>query len=479
LQQRDDEIPLDHWVRELDTFIEQLDLSDLLEQYRGTGSEPYHPSLMLKLAVAASFQGHGSPASWAKLTAESIPIQWLVRGIRPSRTCCYNFRDRVGHTIEQLVDQGVKKLRDEGLIDPKIGFQDGTAIRAAASRHRVVNGKTLERRRQTLAEAIKRDAEAIPVDEAEFPKWLAKTPAGRQDQKGRFDQAAEILAERHKENAAQRKDRRLSEDKVQVSLSEPEAPLGRDKERVFCPLYTTQFMVEPSSLVILSFQVFAQKTDAGTLPVMLDRTAAVLGHQLDTVVADGAYSTILDLQACKERNVELIAGPSNENQKPTKKSRKIDKSQFHWLPDENTYRCPQGHKLEYRSKDRVKRRGGETVIEHRFQCPPEHCTVCPVRNDCVSNAEKGRVVKRLEGQDLLEIHNEHMKTDRARRLYKQRGQVIERAFGDVKQHRNCRRLHGRQLNRARAEIGLLVFVENFLASRRLRKNAINPMRTAS
>ena len=215
---------------------------------------------------------------------------------------------------------------------------------------------------------------------------------------------------------------------------------------------------------------------------MLDETESVIGHPLDTVVADGGYASLLDVQACEQRGTELIAGPikdkEQKSEKPKSKSTKkkppkLDKSEFTFIPEEQLYRCPEGYKLELRQKARVERRGGETLVELRFQCSPDHCIGCPRQPQCVDNPHRGRLIKRLEGQELLDAHREKMKTERAKKLYRTRGQVIERAFGDTKQHRQGRRFHGRGLRRAKAEVGLLVLAQNFLAILRLRKKRQN------
>lgn len=472
----DEELPTDHRARFLGRFVTELDLTVLEELYRGSGSAAYEPAAFLKLALYAWLEGQGSPASWCKLAKENIAVKWLLRGIQPSRSCCYDFRDRVGHVLETIHADIVRMATQEGLLDPEMGFLDGTSIRAAASRHRVVNQKTLERRRQVLDQAIQNDQDDKPLEEA--PQWMARTLKGRLIQEKRFDRAAEQMARRQLENAKRPKDWRLAEDKIQVSLSEPEVPLGRDKEKVFCALYTPQFVVEPASLLVLAFDVFPQTTDAGCLPIMLDKTALVIGRPLKIAVADGGYVSLLDLKACEQRGTELIAGPikdkEQKSEKPKftsmkKKPPKLDKSEFTFIPEEHLYRCPEGYKLELRQKARVKRRGGETLVELRFQCSPDHCIGCPRQPQCVDNPHRGRLIKRLAGQELLDAHREKMKTERAKKLYRTRGQVIERAFGDTKQHRQGRRFHGRGLSRAKAEVGLLVLAQNFLAILRLRK----------
>ena len=94
---------------------------------------------------------------------------------------------------------------------------------------------------------------------------MAKTADGRRAQRERYRRAGDELAERLAENQGRPKDKQLPRNKVKVSVTDPEAPLGRDKEKVYCPMYTAEVVVDTASLLILSFQVFAQATDAGTL----------------------------------------------------------------------------------------------------------------------------------------------------------------------------------------------------------------------
>jgi transposase len=467
----DERLAADHRARWVETYVDGLDLSALEEAYRGVGSAAHRADLLVKIILLEVFEGRRSPAQWARDVRENIPLLWIGRGIRPSRTAFYNFRDRLGNVIQELVAGMVQQAIAAGLVEPKEGVQDGTTTRASASRHRTINLSGLVRRRQELAAAIFQDKteQAPPTP----PRWMAKTSEGRQEQSERFAKAQEILESRLAENARRPKDKRLDEKKVTVSTSDPEAAMGRDKEKTFCPLYTSQFVVEPNSLVILAFEVFAQATDTGTLAPLLDRTALVIGLHLDAITADSAYATLQDLQECAQRGVELFA-PVQENDFTARKraerttERRVEREQFTWLPKEQTYACPQGHRLDYKGKSSKNRQGGRKVIEHRFHCPPEHCRGCPLRQQCVRDPEKGRTVKRLEGQELLDGHRVKMKTAEAQAKRKRRGEVIERSFADAKEHRNLRKLHGRGLGRARAEVGLVVMAQNALTLMRLR-----------
>jgi transposase len=465
----------------INAFVNGLDRTSLQASYLGVGSLAHNPDLMLKIALYETLEGRLSPAQWARDVRDSDALRWLGHGIRPSRSALYIFRDRLSGPVFQMHAQTIRQAIDEGLTAAELAVQDGTAFRACASRHHLVNEDKLTKRFKELEAAVAQDAAGQTIEAR--PYWMAKTPSGRVEQLERYRRAGVELADRLAKNQERAKDKQLPSQKVKVSITDSEAPLGRDKEKVFAPIYTAQFVVDTESLLILSFDVFAQATDAGTLPTMLDRTQEVTGVMMTQISTDAGYASLLDLQECQERGVRLVA-PVQENHFTEQKRAKaanpgIGKDQFQWLPEEQTYSCPMGHRLNYRGREQKRRRDEHTVIQHRFHCPPEHCRVCPLRERCVRDPEKGRTVKRLEGEELMEAHKKFMSTPEAKAASRLRGSVIERCFADAKQHRNLRRLHGRGRKRARAEVGLVVLAQTALTLARLRKNATNPREKAA
>jgi hypothetical protein len=444
--------------------------------YAGVGSPAHPPDLMLKMLLYEALEGRLSPAQWARDIPINDALRWLGQGIRPGRSALYNFRDRIDDAVFALHAAAIRQAMAEGFTAAEHGVLDGTAIRACATRHRLAHAEKLRKRLEELGAAVERDRCGQPLESR--PYWMATTPAGRQGQLRRYRRAEAQLADRLARNQGRPKDKRLPCKQVRVSLSDPEAPLGRDKEKVFCPLYTTQFVVAPDALLILSFDVFAQPTDSGALPPMLDRTAVVTGRMLAQIDTDAGYCSVLDLQACQARGVRLVA-PVQENAFTERKraeaeGTRIGKERFRWLPEERTYACPAGHRMTYKGRERKRRRDEQTVVEHRYHCPAEHCRSCPLKERCVRDPEKGRTVKRLEGEELLEAHKAFMSTPEAKEAKRLRGSVIERSFGDAKQHRNLRRVHGRGLKRVKAEVGLVVLAQTALMLGRLRKTAETP-----
>jgi transposase len=465
----------------IDDFVDRLDQTALNQCYAGVGSLAHRPDLLLKMVLYETLEGRLSPAQWTRDIPINDALRWLGQGLQPSRSALYAFRDRIDTAVFALHAAAIRQAMAKGFTTAEHGVLDGTAIRACASRHRLVHQEPLRKRLEELREAVARDAAHQPV--ASRPYWMAATPVGRQGQLQRYRRAEVQLADRLARNQNRPKDKRLPCQQVRVSLSDPEAPLGRDKENVFGPLYTVQFVVAPDSLLILSFDAFAQPTDAGTLPTMLDRTAVVTGRMLAQIDTDAGYCSVLDLQACQERGVQLVA-PVQENDFTERKRAqsqkdRIGKDQFHWLPEEQTYACPQGHRMDYKGRERQRRRDAQTVIQHRYHCPAKHCRSCPLRTRCVRDPQAGRTVKRLEGEELIEAHKAFMSSPAAQEAKRLRGSVIERPFGDAKAHRNLRRLHGRGLRRVKAEIGLVALAQTALTLARLRRKAENPRENAA
>jgi len=428
---------------------------------------------MLKMVLYQYLKKHSSPAQWFEEAKLNKAMQCLGRGYQPARRTWYDFRDRVGEVIDSLHQQFIARAIAQQHLDPTVGVQDGTTFAACASRHRMVNEATLEKRRQLLSEVVAGDL----TSEQEIPQWVPPTPSGRRDLAGRIDKAAEILHERIQQNTAKPSEKRKDPAKILVSLSDPEAPLGRDKLKVYRPLYTVQYVIEPTSHLIIGYQCEAAVCDTGTLAPMIDQVQEIVGGRLQCMMADAAYCTILDLQDCQERGVELLAPVQTNSLSTPKKSTSgvglSNRDQFVWDEEKNTYHCPAGHELNYYSKQRKKRHGGRSLMQFRYHCPGDHCVSCPLATGCVSNPSRGRTVTRMEGQELLDAQREKMEQPATKDRYKLRGQTVERGFADAKGNRRFDRYHGRGLRRARTETGLLVMAQNLLQLDRLHRNDLN------
>ena len=455
--------------------VNQLDREVLDQAYRGSGSDPYDPIPLLKMVLYQYLNGHQSPARWFEEALRNDAMRWLGRGYTPARRTWYEFRDRAGTVIEQLHQQIITRALEEELLDPTVGVQDGTAVAACASRHRTVNRSTLEKRMEQL------DAIAQGQFDDEVPKWVPPTDSGKQDLRERMEQAQEVLKERIEKNAKKPRDKRKDPNKIQVSLSDPQAPLGRDKLKVFRPLYTVQYVVALGSHLIMSYCCEPAATDAGTLGPMIDKTQQTVDGGLKTMMADAGYCSIVDLQECQHRDIELLAPVQSNSMTESKKQKspppQIPREEFVWDPVENCYRCPQGHRLDYVDRTRKQRHSDHQLWESRYRCDPAHCQGCPLAARCLRPNSARRTLRRLEDQELLDEQRKKMADPEVQSRYRLRGQTVELAFGHIKGNRQLTRFHGRGPTRARTETGLMVVAQNLLRLDRLERASLNRVKT--
>lgn len=467
----DQKLPEDDHARIVDRQVSRLDRETLDRLYEGTGKDAYDPIALLRIVLYEYLKGRRSPATWEEEARINEAAAWLGRGYTPARRTWYDFRDRLGDAIEELHQQIVDQAIDQEHLDPSTAAQDGTSIAACASRHRMVNQATLQKRQVILESAINGTTPTEPL-----PKWVPPTASGRLDLAERMVAAANVLAERIVQNAAKRSGKRKDPEKIQVSLTDPIAPLGRDKLKVYRPLYTIQYLVDPVSHLIVSYCCEASPVDAGMLAPMIDKTQKITGGRLKSVLADGGYCSILDLRDAHERNVELIAPPSASGTSRTSKSSsgevQISREEFVFDASSNSYRCPAGKQLSYKDREKMSRQGGRHLYQSRYQCDAEHCESCPLRSRCLGG-NGPRMIKRTEGEELLEAQRSKMLEEDVQERYGLRGQTVERSFGDAKGNRRVDRFHGRGLARARTETGLLTLAQNLLRLDNLQRTALN------
>lgn len=248
-----------------------------------------------------------------------------------------------------------------------------------------------------------------------------------------------------------------------ISVSDPEAALGLDKFKVFRPLYDTLFLIDRHSPLILGYDLFAQSQDTALLVPILERTSQLTGRLPKRVVADAGFVTGLNLAHCDRLEVELI-GPWKENDysaKRQKPARQFPKDQFRWHPSENAYECPADQRLTWIGSETRQRAGEQVERLERFRAAPSVCAACPLRVRCTTS-RGGRQVRRSEHEDLILAHRAKMATPEAKAILKTRGQVAERGFADLKEHRQLRRHTGRTPTRAKTDVALAVLIHNLL-----------------
>jgi transposase len=484
---------------------EVLDLDSLIRTYAGRGSKPHRPDLLLRLTIYEHSQGRTQPVQWMKDLEENKAVQWLVYGMRPSQTTLYEFRDRVQPLLQDLNQQVIRTAIDEGHTSGSRGALDGTTVAANATRHRMVNLDTVEKRLEILDREIREvepaeeptpaiesaEPEALPSPNAamaegftplsapmpESPSqpqaWKAKTTRGKKRQRDRCRRAKEVLQAQQAANSHRRKDKRKDNAKIRVALGDPMAPFGLDKLKTFRPLYNIQAMSDVETDLVLAYETTRTTADSGQLLPLIKQTVKMTDRPLKEVLVDSGYPSGEDLARCEQMGV-IVYAPWNENsfteekRAKGKKDCQIPKDRFTYDPTIPSYRCPEGKPLTYRERTTKQKANGDYFTIEIYQADPSDCAACPLKGSCVRGQSGARTVRRQEHEELVEELKERMKTPEAKAIYGKRGCTVELRFADWKTHRGLQRFSGQTPERADAQVGLIVLAHNLRKLDKLR-----------
>ena len=103
----------------------------------------------------------------------------------------------------------------------------------------------------------------------------------------------------------------------------------------------------------------------------------------------------------------------------------------------DTYICPRGGILRHTTTDREGKR--------TYRSTSEKCKVCPCKARCGANEKGQKVFITHIWQEHLDLAEQIRKTDRAKKIYAQRKETIERVFADAKEKLAMRYTHHRGL----------------------------------
>jgi hypothetical protein len=188
--------------------------------------------------------------------------------------------------------------------------------------------------------------------------------------------------------------------------------------------YNAQAVADGQEGVIVACEVIRQETDAGQLVPLIEAARENLGvaGAEPLSVADGGYGAGADLQAAAEQQLPVLAPPAEG--KPAKDN-PYASQHFKHAADRQTVTCPREVQLD--------REGGTTkngVWVERYRC---HCRDCPVRAQCTSDP-KGRQIEIWPHTPAVQAMRERLKNPATHGQWRQRREIIERRFGQVKQH---------------------------------------------
>jgi transposase len=325
----------DHLARFVVDVVDQLDLSEIEQIYRGRGSPAYPPKLMVALLVYGYATGVFSSRKLEQASYESVPFINIAGGLHPDHDSINSFRKRFLAQLEELFVQILLIAYHLGVL--KLGdiFIDGGKVEANASKHKALSwdyANKLEARLKAEVEKLLELAEAangqehrglnIPAEIARREERLKKIA----EAKAAIERRARERSERERGEYEEKMARRATQekqtgkrpgggapkaptpgpqDKDQVNFTEEESRIMPVSGGGFEQAYNGQIGVEGDSRLMVCQHVSQQPNDKQALVPALNHLAqlpAELG-KVKTASADTGYYSEANVIACEKAGV--------------------------------------------------------------------------------------------------------------------------------------------------------------------------------
>lgn len=434
----------DHPVRAIWAMVSQLDMSRFEENVKvvegGRGRSSSDPRLLSALWIYAYSEGINSAREIARMCAYEPGFQWLTGMKEVNYHTLSDFRTMDKEAVEGLFVQVLGVLSAEGLTDLKRVMQDGTKVKAQASRKSFRRGETLGEHLRLAQEQVQ--AMGDPNSEELSQRAIKARQRALQERKQRLEQALEELAELEKSRKESEKGRRVSE-------SDPEARVMMQSDGGFAPSYNVQISTEASNKIIVAVGVTQEGTDYNQLEDGVDRVKANMAATPEQMVVDGGYIKNGNIEKLAAQGVDLIGPVVETDPEASLRQRgigpKFYPDQFRYDESANTLTCPAGKTLQWRSTDRREGR-----IEYRYRAEAVDCAACSFRDQCCPKTSP-RLVLRTEHSETVKAFRAKMQTDQAKQIYRQRAEVAEFPNAWIKEKLSLRQFRLRGLRKVGLE----------------------------
>lgn len=441
----DDYIPAHHLVRVIDAYIDTLDFLGLgftHAQPHPTGRPSYHPGDLLKLYVYGYMHRVRSSRELEKQSRRNIEVMWLINKLTPSFKTIADFRRDNGPALRRVFRHFTLFCRDNALITGERVVIDGSKFKAVNSKERNLNERKLK-------EKIKRIDQRIE----DYLKQLDEQDAEEEAEQSSVDPSAieEALKrlKKNKQTAQQQLAQLHDSDAKQISLTDADARAMRSGQGASLIGYNVQTVVDSRHKLLVSVDVSNEGNDRQQLYPMAKQAKELLALEEMHVVADSGYSNEKQVARCHKDGI--IPALPKQRFNGNKKQGDYCKEQFHYDPDKDCYRCPQGHELTYRS---TSNHHGRQVKLYRTPA----CKHCAARPKCTQNKRKGREIARGIDEDHLDAADQRFRC--SPELKTIRKQTVEHPFGTLKRGWNQGHFLMKSIKKVKAEISLSALAYN-------------------
>jgi hypothetical protein len=368
---------------------------------------------------------------------------WLLEKLTPDDKTISNFRKDNAAALKRVFREFSVWCSRNGLYGKELIGVDGSKIRANSSRKNIHTQKGTSK--------------ALALVEKKIAKYMAELEENDSAEADEEKLPPEVIVE-ILQNLNGKKERLEDWQKKieanggkEISTVDPDAHMmyqsGDGRPLDAC--YNVQSAVDAKHKLIVDFDVSTCADDTGSLPVVTESAKAIMGVDTICAAADKGYYNGEDIDVCEKNGTSCyVAIAETKTHAP---DANYHKKYFKYDAEKDCYICPAGKELPYRHLAK-----GNKVYSSR-----QACKKCPHREKCTTD-KRGRSVVRSQYQDVLNVHDARMLTEKGRSISRRRKEIVEHPFGTTKHIWGYRQFLCRGQEKTTAEQSLTFLAYNFL-----------------
>lgn len=453
----DDLVPQDDLARVVHEVVERLDITEIIKAVKARkkkslyrGGDAYHPRLLLKILFYGYCTGTFSSRKLAVQTRTLIPMMWVAGTEHPDFRTISDFRKEHRGAIANLFSQFLQLGKALGMVKMGHVAVDGSKLKANASKHKAMSAERLEKKIPEYKEQVEQllqraDAADETEDKEHGNQEGSALPNELKDKQARLARMEQALAELQ-ERVDQETGKTGSPipEKKQINFTDSESRIMSTRQGETIQGYNGQIAVDEDSGLIVGATLCNNADDKNQLVPTLDAVEAQTGAKPEKASADNGYFTGDNIAELEKREIDGYIAPGREGKGETDKP--YDKSKFQYDPDQDAYRCPQGHELPLKTVRKTPDGHTEWVYTNA-----EACKNCPVRHLCTKATKGGRTITRDDQEPLRQRMRDKVRSAEGAEIYKKRKSIVEPVWGQIKRVMGYRQVSLRGLAAVRDE----------------------------
>lgn len=477
-------VSADHPVRLVNAVLDKVNISEIIKQFRPGGTSSYHPRMLLKVIVYGYINNVYSSRKLEEAVKSNIHFMWLSGLRKPDHNTLNRFRGhRLQGTLRPIFNQVVLMLCEEGWLNIKDLYTDGTKIEANANRYTFVWGKAIKTNRERIVKQLDelwQYALGVAAAELEDPdppgsghkkissesvkQTVERINAALKDKEVDSKTRQQLnYAKKHWPVALDKyemQEKMLGEGRNSYSKTDPDATFMRMKEDhmkngQLKPAYNVQ--ISTNNQFIASYSIHQKTTDTNTLKSHLATHIKSLGVKPASVTADAGYGSQENYQWLKNKGITAYVKDRDFDRNQKKKKAK-PADQFIYDPATGKLRCPAGYVMK-NAGTRIR----TTVTGFRQNISryrTHRCGNCPLQKQCNEGNLQKTIELNHELNKLRDAAVKRLKTKKGIRKRKQRCYDVEPVFAAIKNNHHFKRFMLKGLEKVNVETGLLALAHN-------------------